>query len=112
MAPRPRCWWDDGKRGRDGEGRAARAAQQPDGSTGRWERAGAGMGRETAACITTTRHDDYVDYVVGSHRKREDNSMMIFMDRTGQEDEERTFAVMMDDIRWDEDQDETTMEPS
>ena len=68
MAPRPRCWQDDGKRGRDGEGRAARAAQQPDRgreSTGRWERAGTGMGRETAACITTTRHDDYVDYVVG-----------------------------------------------
>ena len=45
-----------------------------------------------------------IDYVVGSHRKREDNSMMIFMDRIGQEDEERKFAVMMDDIRWDEDQ--------
>ena len=44
-----------------------------------------------------------IDYVVGSHRRREDNSMMIFMDRIGQEDEERTFAVMMDDIRWDED---------
>ena len=52
-----------------------------------------------------------IDYVVGSHRKREDSSMMIFMDRTGQEDEERTFAVEMDDIPWDEDQDETTMEP-
>ena len=52
-----------------------------------------------------------IDYVVGSHRKREDNSMMIFMDRTGQEDEERTLAVMMDDLRWDEDQDESTMEP-
>ena len=37
--------------------------------------------------------------------------MMIFMDRTGREDEEETFTVMMDDIRWDEDQDETTMEP-
>ena len=45
-----------------------------------------------------------IDYVVGSHRKREDNSMMIFMDRIGREDEERKFAVMMDDIRWDEDQ--------
>ena len=30
--------------------------------------------------------------------------MMIFMDRIGREDEERKFAVMMDDIRWDEDQ--------
>ena len=28
-----------------------------------------------------------IDYVVGSHRKREDNSLMIFMDRTGQEEE-------------------------
>ena len=40
-----------------------------------------------------------IDYVVCSQRKREDNFMMIFMDRTGQEDKEGIFAVMMDDIR-------------
>ena len=28
-----------------------------------------------------------IDYVVGSHPQQEDNSMMIFMDRTGQEEE-------------------------